>query len=85
MRAEGHEAEAQQVDNSVSRDKDHIQQGRAIQRLPFYTRLIHNVCLPQLRKVEYVMNYVIFRQLTPEEIEQMYENAYRQLTRVECF
>ena len=85
LRADGHEAEAQQVDNIVSRYKDHMQQGRAIQRLPFYTRLIHNVCLPQLRKVEYVMNYVIFRQLTPEEIEQMYEKDYRQLTRFEFF
>lgn len=86
LRADGHEEEAQQVDNIISRIPNDIhRQWYAILRLPSYKSLIEKEYLPRLRRVEYTMHYAIFRQLTADEISELYEKDYRQLTRFEFY
>ena len=85
MRADSLDAEAAQVEAAIKRYANIDVQGRAIRRLPFYTRLIEGRYLPQLRKVGYVMNYSIFRQLTIDEIRELYNKDYKQLSRFEFF
>ena len=86
LRADGHEEEAQQVDNIISRIPNDIhRQWYAILRLPSYKSLIEKEYLPRLRRVEYTMHYAIFRQLTADEINELYEKDYRQLTRFEFY
>ena len=81
MRADSLYDEAAQVEQIVKRYGNIDQQGRAIRKLPFFGRLLEGKYLPQLRKVGYVMNYSIFRQLTLEEIAELYEKDYKQLSR----
>ena len=86
MRADGHEEEAQQIDDIIARYPNDIQrQWYAVFKLPSYKTLINKDYLPQLRRVEYTMHYAIFRQLTAEEINELYEKDYRQLTRFEFY
>lgn len=86
LRADGHEEEAQQVDNIISRIPNDIhRQWYAILRQPSYKSLIEKEYLPRLRRVEYTMHYAIFRQLTADEINELYEKDYRQLTRFEFY
>lgn len=85
MRADSLYDEAAQVEQIVKRYGNIDQQGRAIRKLPFFGRLLEGKYLPQLRKVGYVMNYSIFRQLTLEEIAELYEKDYKQLSRFEFF
>ena len=60
-------------------------QGRHIRRLPFFRNTLEAKYLPQLRRVEYALNYSIFRVLTLSEIQQLYEKDYKQLSRYEVF
>lgn len=86
MRADSLFDEAKQVEELISRNSKSIDaQSRAMRRLPFYAKLLEGKYLPQLRRVDYTMNYSIFRQLTPEEIKVLYAEDYRQLSRFEFF
>ena len=85
MRADSLNAEADQVERTAMRFDNIDAQGRAIRKLPFYSRLLEGKYLPQLRRVGYVMNYSIFRQLTISEINELYQKDYRQLSRFEFF
>lgn len=85
LRADSLNAEAANIESICRRYADIDSQGRAIRRLPFYRSLLEGKYLPRLRRVGYVMNYSIFRQLTAEEIAELYANDYRQLTRFEFF
>ena len=60
-------------------------QSSAMKKLPFYTSLLLEKYLPQLRKVEYVLNYSVFRKLTVDEIRELYRSDYRQLSQDEYF
>lgn len=60
-------------------------QGRAIQRLPFYHKIIATRCLPQLRRVDYTLHYNVYRTLTIDEIAQLYAQDYSQLSKYEFF
>ena len=59
-------------------------QGREVKRLSFYQKLLNDYC-PRLRRVEYQLQYSIFRQLTLDEIKELYQQDYRQLSRFEFF
>ncbi len=85
MRADSLYDEAKQVENIAMRYDNIDMQSRAMRKLPFYTRLLEGKYLPQLRRVGYVMNYSIFRQLTIAEIDELYQKDYRQLSRFEFF
>lgn len=86
MHADGHHDEATLVDNIIGRFPGSIdRQTRSMYGLPFYYKLIDKEYLPQLRRVGYTMHYTIFRQLTHEEIEELYAKDYRQLTRFEFY
>lgn len=76
--------EASQVEQVVQRYGDRGA-GAAMKRLPFYKSLLLDKYLPKLRRVDYRLNYAIFRQLTLEEIKQLYDKDYRQLSRFEFF
>lgn len=84
MRADGLNDEADRVDEVIHRYKSTDSQSTAMRRLGCYD-LIAQKYLPQLRRVDYVMNYSIFRQLTLDEIQALYEKDYRQLSRFEFF
>ncbi len=85
MRADSLNDEAKQVENIAMRYDNIDTQSRAMRKLPFYARLLEGKYLPQLRRVGYVMNYSIFRQLTIAEIDELYKKDYRQLSRFEFF
>ena len=85
MRADSLNDEADRIDAIVRRHSNPDQQGAAIRTLPFYKSTILAKYLPQLRRVDYVMNYSVFRQLTLDEIRQLYAKDYRQLSRFEFF
>lgn len=85
LRADSLSAEAAQIDDIVRRYSGIDAQGRAVRKLPFYHSLLEAKYLPQLRHVGYVMNYAIFRQLTVDEIRQLYKEDYRQLSKFEFF
>ena len=85
LRADSLNAEADQIDRIIARTSSFDKQSTAIVRLPFYRTLLQEKYLPQLRSVGYVMNYSIFRQLTLDEIRELYQKDYRQLSRFEFF
>lgn len=84
MRLDSLDDEASQVENIAQRNGGRGA-GAAMRRLPFYKSLLLDKYLPKLRRVDYNMNYAIFRQLTFDEIKQLYNKDYRQLSRFEYF
>ena len=76
--------QANQVEQIINRHKDIDLQGRDIKRLSFYKQLEEEY-LPHLRRVQYELNYSVFRQLTNEEIKELYKQDFRQLTKFEYY
>lgn len=86
LRADSLFDEADKVESMIQRYPKSIDdQGRAIRKLPFYRNLLEASYLPRLRRVEYNMEYSVYRQLTIEEIRALYEKDYKQLSRYEFF
>lgn len=85
MRADSLDEEADKIEYIINHNSKIDLQGRAIRKLPFYSSLLQGKYLPRLRRVGYSMNYSVFRQLTIDEIKQLYEKDYRQLSRFEFF
>lgn len=78
-------SEADRVEAILAAHSDIEAQGRAIQRLPFYNKIIATRCLPQLRRVDYTLHYNVYRTLTIDEIAQLYAQDYSQLSKYEFF
>lgn len=79
-------SEADRVEAILAAHPGNIEaQGRAIQRLPFYHKIIATRCLPQLRRVDYTLHYNVYRTLTIDEIAQLYAQDYSQLSKYEFF
>ena len=79
-------SEADRVEAILAAHPGNIEaQGRAIQRLPFYHKIIATRCLPQLRRVDYTLHYNVYRTLTIDEIAQLYAQDYSQLSKFEFF
>ena len=79
-------SEADRVEAILAAHPGNIEaQGRAIQRLPFYHKIIATRCLPQLRRVDYTLHYNVYRTLTIDEIAQLYAQDYSQLPKYEFF
>ena len=76
--------QANQIEEIISRHENIDNQGREIKRLSFYKQLEENY-LPQLRRVQYELNYSVYRQLTNEEIKELYKKDFRQLTKFEYY
>lgn len=84
MRKDSLVSEADQVESITKRIKgDAVSQ--AVKRLPFYNSLLQGKYLPMLRSVGYTMNYSIFRNLTLEEIKELYNKDYKKLSNYEFF
>lgn len=79
-------AEAEAVERIIARNSNIDVQGRQMRQLPFYRSLLLETYLPRLRKVEYKIEYSIYRNLTVEEIRQLYKNnGYQNLMDDEFF
>ena len=76
--------QAYQIEEIIGKYKGIDNQGKAIKRLSFYS-LLEEKYLPQLRRVQYKLDYSIFRQLTTEEIKELYKEDFRSLTRFEYY
>lgn len=76
--------QANQIEEIISRHADIDNQGREIKRLKFYS-LLEETYLPQLRRVQYKLDYSVFRQLTNEEIKELYKKDFRSLTKFEYY
>ena len=85
LRADSLNEEARQVEDITKRWSNIDEQSYRMRKLPFYRSLLINKYLPRLRHVGYVMNYSVFRQLTTDEIRQLYAADYKQLTKYEYF
>lgn len=85
LRKDGHAAEADQMDAAIAATRDPDRQGAAMRRMPFFRTMLLNDYLPQLRRVDYTINYSVFRELTRDEILALYEKDYRQLSRFEFY
>lgn len=85
LAADNHPEEAAQVKEIIARYSRIDDQSNRMRRLPSYRTLLNTEYLPRLRRVEYELNYSIYRFLTIEEIEQLYEKDYHQLSRYEFF
>lgn len=84
MRKDSLDQQAEQVEYIAKRYKGDAQ-STAAKRLPFYSTLLQGKYLPQLRTVGYDMTYSIYRQLTIDEIRELYKKDYKQLSRYEFF
>lgn len=58
-------------------------QSAAITKLPYYQTVIKEKYLPRLRRVEYGFGYSTVRNLTDEEIGELYRKDYKQLMKYE--
>ena len=85
LRKDSLQNEAASVERIIASQHHADMQGREMKRLPFYSRLIVNRYLPQLRRVEYTLHYSIYRTLTDDEIKELYAQDYKQLSRYEFF
>ena len=76
--------QAQDLRNIVDKYPDNPdKQWQAIARLPYYRSIIVPHYLPRLRRVEYNFDYSVYRFLTDEEIKELYQEDYKQLSRHE--
>lgn len=85
LRRDSLNAEADRMQQIIDRNSSADRQGALMRTLPFYTSVLEKKYLPQLRHVSYTLNYSIFRQLTLDEIRQLYASDPRQLSRFEYF
>lgn len=84
LRADSLEEEADKVEAVMKLYKgDAVSQ--KMKRLSFYSKLLLNKYLPMLRSVGYTMSYSIYRNLTLDEIKDLYKKDYRKLSDYEFF
>lgn len=84
LRADSLEEEADKVEAVMKLYKgDAVSQ--KMKRLPFYSKLLLNKYLPMSRSVGYTMSYSIYRNLTLDEIKDLYKKDYRKLSDYEFF
>lgn len=74
LRADSLMSEAAAIESVVARTSNQDAQSREIRKLSFYPLLLDKY-LPRLRRVEYTMQYIVRRQLTFDEIKEMYGDA----------
>ncbi len=84
MRKDSLNNEADKLESIIKRYKTDAA-GRYIKQLPFYQTLLQSKYLPMLRSVGYTMNYSIFRNLTLDEIKELYKKDYKKLSNYEFF
>lgn len=77
--------EAEAVESIIKKYSRIDDQSARMKQLGFYKSLLLDKYLPMLRRVEYEMNYSVFRELTVEEIHELYERNYSKLTPFEYF
>ena len=74
LQRDGLTEEAQQVRDIVAKYPDNlVNQGYAVQRLPYYATIIKPIYLPKLRTVKYTYTKVEDRTLSQQELIQMFD------------
>lgn len=85
LRNDSLDEEASQVESAIRLSRSMDGQSQAMRRLPFYKNLLMGKYLPQLRRVDYALNYSIYRELTRDEILALHKKDYKQLSRFEFY
>lgn len=85
MRRDSLTDQAASIERIIDRQKNIDMQGQAVRKLPYYKKLIAKNYLPHLRRVEYTLHYNIYRTLTADEINELYQQDYKQLSKFEFF
>lgn len=84
MRSDGHDEEAQSIEDIIGRYPDNITaQSRKITALPIYKSLIRDEYLPRLRNVHYRFVTSRYRYLTDDEIKELYATNSSEMSRYE--
>ncbi len=83
---DGNQELADKLTSIISRNKGSYPSTQyMILKLPEYQRIIKPYYLPRMRRVEYEIDYTIFRPLTIEEVRAKYAEGREQLTRSEYY
>ena len=85
LRKDSLDEEADQVESVIRNHRGMDAQWQAMRKLPFYKNVLMGKYLPQLRRVDYALNYSLFRELTRDEILELHNKDYKQLTRFEFY
>jgi hypothetical protein len=67
----------------VANNDDYVKTQAQLRRLPGYKDLIANTYLPKLRRVEYLINHTVFRNLTVPEIWDRFHRGEQDISRYE--
>lgn len=85
MRNDSLKAEADMIDQIVAKYKNPDDQFLAIRKLPFYNTILVDTYLPRLRRVTYEVTYTQRRELTLDEIKQLYKEDPKSLTKYDIW
>lgn len=83
LRKDSLKSEANEIQDILDRQRGEKATYLAIRHLPFYKNTLEGKYLPKLRKSEYSYMYTLYRHLTTEEIQELYNKDYKQLSRFE--
>ena len=85
MRADGHDNEADKVQDILYNLKNNDSRSIQIAKLPFYRSLIVEKYLPRLRRVNYNITTSVYRPLNDEEIADLYNKNPKGLTKYQYY
>lgn len=85
LRADGHDDEADKVQNVIDRYSNNDSRSVAMRRLPFYESMIANNYLPRLRRVNYHMVSSRYRPLNDKEIAEIYAKNPKGMSKYQFF
>lgn len=85
LRADGHNDEADKVQDVLDRYSSNDSRTIAMKRLPFYESMIASKYLPRLRRVNYNIVSSRYRPLTDEEIAEIYATNPKDMSKYQLF
>lgn len=85
LRADGLLAEANEIDDAIKQYSNKPMKLFNVIRSKKFYKLVAESYLPKLRKVHYAYEYSIFRHLNDEEIQALYAQKTKELTRFEYY
>ncbi len=85
LRADGLNDEADKVQKIIDESPNADYQSARMTRLPFYKSFLAEKYLPRLRRVNYNITSSIYRPLTDEEIEELYNTNPSELTKYQFY
>ncbi len=85
MRNDSLTVEADMIDQIVAKHSKPDDQFAAIRQLPFYNTILADTYLPRLRRVTYEISYTQRRELTLDEIKELYLRDPKSLTKYDIW